>query len=209
MPPGTGLDIPANESDPQVRLELLVRRASRPLMWFPTPDVFGVLLNRWHQKGARYIVARPDGPRQKPVQALVNASSTTLVRAGSILTPGPMVDETVMLMTYRPLALAGFTRRISSTTACTLRARSSRLKLTLPTRSWTLPILSLRYSTRPPLNSVTALVTSMVTVPVLGLGINPRGPSTRPSPPTLPMSSGEAIATSKSKKPPATRATRS
>src|SRR5580658_5918614 len=73
-----------------------------------------------------------------------------------------------------------------------------------------LPTLSVRYSTRPPLNSVTARATSMVTVPVFGLGMRPRGPSTRPSEPTWPMRSGVAIATSKSKKPsPWIRATRS
>src|SRR5437763_1948930 len=51
----------------------------------------------------------------------------------------------------------------------------ARSKLALPTGTWMLPNLSVRYSTRPPLNSVTALATSAVTVPVLGLGIRPRG----------------------------------
>ena len=38
--------------------------------------------------------------------------------------------------------------------------------------------------------SVTALATSIVTVPVFGLGINPRGPRTFPSRPTFPIRSG-------------------
>ena len=49
---------------------------------------------------------------------------------------------------------------------------------------------STRNSILPPLMSVTALATSTVTVPVFGLGIRPRGPSTRPSRPTLPIRSG-------------------
>ena len=89
-------------------------------------------------------------------------------------------------------------------------ARScSRVNETLPTRTWTLPTLSVRYSTRPPLNSVTALPTSVVTVPVFGLGMSPRGPRTRPSLPTWPIMSGVAMATSKSRNPPSTLATRS
>src|SRR5450756_1249618 len=51
---------------------------------------------------------------------------------------------------------------------------------------WRLACLSERNSILPPLISVTALVTSIVTVPVLGLGMRPRGPSTLPRRPTLP-----------------------
>ena len=47
-------------------------------------------------------------------------------------------------------------------------------------RKLRLPFLSTRKSTLPPLMSLTALVTSMVTVPVFGFGMRPRGPSTRP-----------------------------
>ena len=46
-------------------------------------------------------------------------------------------------------------------------------------------------------------------MPVFGFGISPRGPSTRPSWPTLPIWSGVAIATSKSVKPSSTRLARS
>src|SRR3954451_23350143 len=61
--------------------------------------------------------------------------------------------------------------------------------------------LSTRNSILPPLMSLTALVTSGVTVPVLGFGMRPRGPSTRPRRPTLPMRSGVATTASKSRRP--------
>jgi len=49
----------------------------------------------------------------------------------------------------------------------------------------------------PPLMSVTAFVTSMVTVPVFGFGIRPRGPRIRAIRPILAIWSGVAIAASK------------
>src|SRR5581483_1792357 len=67
-----------------------------------------------------------------------------------------------------------------------------------------LPCRSVLNSILPPLISVTALATSGVTVPVFGFGIRPRGPSTRPRRPTLPISSGLATTASKSRRPPAT-----
>ncbi|CFE44108.1 Uncharacterised protein [Mycobacterium tuberculosis] len=48
-----------------------------------------------------------------------------------------------------------------------------------------LACLSTRKLILPPLMSATALATSAVTVPVFGLGIRPRGPSTRAMRPTL------------------------
>src|SRR6516164_5235852 len=72
-----------------------------------------------------------------------------------------------------------------------------------------LPCRSTRNSILPPLISDTALATSGVTVPVLGLGIRPRGPSTRPSRPTLPIRSGVATTASKSRNPPWIRSIRS
>ena len=71
----------------------------------------------------------------------------------------------------------------------------------MPTGAWTFPDLSTRNSILPALISRTALVTSMVTVPALGLGIRPRGPSTLPSAPSWPMTSGVATMTSHSSQP--------
>ena len=64
---------------------------------------------------------------------------------------------------------------------------------------WRLECRSTRNSILPPLMSVTALATSTVTVPVFGFGIRPRGPSTRPSRPILPIMSGVATTASKSR----------
>ncbi len=52
------------------------------------------------------------------------------------------------------------------------------------------------------LTSLTALATSIVTVPLLGLGINPRGPRIRPIGPILPMQEGIVMITSTSVQPP-------
>ena len=54
-------------------------------------------------------------------------------------------------------------------------------KENFPTGTATLPFLSSLNSTRPAFTSFTALAVSSVTVPVLGFGIRPRGPSTLPS----------------------------
>src|SRR5436305_1087386 len=92
-----------------------------------------------------------------------------------------MVDDRVTFFTYLPLAAAGLTRSSSSTTARKLVARSSTGKLALPIGTCTTPLLRavVRYSTLPPLKSLTALATSVVTVPVFGLGMRPRRPRTR------------------------------
>ncbi|SKV61799.1 Uncharacterised protein [Mycobacteroides abscessus subsp. abscessus] len=74
---------------------------------------------------------------------------------------------------------------------------------------WRLECLSTRKLIFPPLISVTALATSGVTVPVLGFGIRPRGPSTRAIRPTLAIWSGVAMAASKSTQPPWIRSIRS
>src|SRR5918997_445031 len=64
-----------------------------------------------------------------------------------------------------------------------------------------IPYRSTRYSILPRLISSTARPTSCVTVPLLGFGMSPRGPSTGPSWPTALIWSGVATATSKSMKP--------
>src|SRR3972149_214931 len=73
---------------------------------------------------------------------------------------------------------------------------------TLPTGTCRFPVLSTRNSILPALASRTALVTSIVTVPDLGLGIRPRGPRMRPSGPIWPIRSGVAMMTSHSSHPP-------
>src|ERR1017187_1869333 len=85
--------------------------------------------------------------------------------------PGLMVEHSVVLLTYLPLATAGFAL---ITALIRLAAFSTSLpasKLTLPTGAWMMPVLSTRNSTLPALISRIALATSTVTVPVLGLGI--------------------------------------
>mmetsp|Transcript_6947 Transcript_6947/g.28280 ORF Transcript_6947/g.28280 Transcript_6947/m.28280 type:complete len:228 (-) Transcript_6947:181-864(-) len=72
-----------------------------------------------------------------------------------------------------------------------------------------MPCLSARNSTLPPLNSPTAVATSGVTVPALGLGMRPLGPRARPSLAALGIMSGEAMRRSKSIMPPAISSTRS
>ena len=89
---------------------------------------------------------------------------------------GPWCVDTVTDRKYRPLAAGGLARWSSSTTARMLATSCSWLNEALPTRMWTLPTLSVRYSTRPPLNSPTALPTSVVTVPGLGVGHEAAGP---------------------------------
>ena len=61
---------------------------------------------------------------------------------------------------------------------------------------WRFPVLSTLNSTLPFLASSIAFLTSGVTVPVLGLGINPLGPKILPSLATLGIISGVAMTTS-------------
>ena len=62
-------------------------------------------------------------------------------------------------------------------------------------------VLSSLYSILPAFKSWTALATSIVTVPALGLGIKPFGPSTRPRRPTTLIMLGVATTLSKSNHP--------
>src|SRR6185503_17976029 len=110
----------------------------------------------------------------------------------SILTPGPIVDDSVTLLRYLPLAADGFALTMLSTSAWALATRDSGANEILPNGAWMMPVLSTRNSTLPALISFTALAISTVTVPVLGFGISPRGPSTFPSLPTARIMSGVA-----------------
>ena len=64
-----------------------------------------------------------------------------------------------------------------------------------------IPALSTLKSILPALTSLIAAPRSFVTVPLLGLGIRPRGPSTRPKAPILPMTLGMVMITSMSVHP--------
>src|SRR6266496_4404465 len=74
--------------------------------------------------------------------------------------------------------------------ARTFCSSASGLNDFFPTAACTIPLLSTRNSIFPPFNSLPARATSIVTVPALGLGIRPRGPSTFPRGPSWPMTSG-------------------
>ena len=82
--------------------------------------------------------------------------------SGEILTPGPIVDDVAMPFMYRPFADAGRARCSSSSTARVVPQRGSRPGSSpCPSGTCTLPLRSVRYSTLPPLNSETALPTSV------------------------------------------------
>src|SRR5262249_12087495 len=130
-------------------------------------------------------------------------------RCASTWMPGPIVDDTVMDRRYCPFEAAGFARTIASSRAVALATSCSLENDFLPTGTWTLPALSTRNSTLPAFTSRTARDTSKVTVPSLGFGMSPRGPSTLPSLPTWPMRSGVAMVESNSIQPPWIRSTRS
>src|SRR5213593_3531515 len=76
------------------------------------------------------------------------------------------------------------------TSACAFAISELVANDALPTGAWMMPVLSTRNSTLPALISLTAFEMSTVTVPVFGLGIRPRGPSTFPSLPTARIMSG-------------------
>src|SRR5699024_4693408 len=116
-------------------------------------------------------------------------------------TPGPMVGAKVMLLKYCPFRLLGRALLMASIRVWKLSANCSSVKEAFPIGTWIMFVLSNLYSILPALISLTALVTSMVTVPDLGLGIRPLGPSTRPRRPTTPIMSGVATTTSKSSHP--------
>src|SRR5215469_9484826 len=107
-------------------------------------------------------------------------------------TPGLMVEHTVALLTYLPLATAGLALITAVIRLAAFSTSLSEEKLTLPTGAWMMPVLSTRNSTLPALTSFTALATSTVTVPVFGLGMRPRGPRILPSLPTDRIISGVA-----------------
>src|SRR5262245_6897219 len=107
-----------------------------------------------------------------------------LMRCASTSIPGPIVVETTSARRYVPLEAEGLARMIDSMTVMALATSWSVWNDRFPTETCTLPTLSTRYSTLPALASRTARLTSKVTVPSLGFGMSPRGPSTLPRRPT-------------------------
>src|ERR1700730_18038049 len=99
---------------------------------------------------------------------------------------------------YLPLATVGLALITLLITTVAFSTSFSDGNEILPTGTCTSAVLSVRNSTLPALTSCTALATSKVTVPVLGLGISPLGPSTLPNRPTAFITSGVAISASKS-----------
>src|SRR6056297_603065 len=73
----------------------------------------------------------------RPIAAA--SSHSGLRRPVSTWTPGPIVDDTVIFLMYRPLADAGFARWISSMTARKFCSSAGGSKLDLPSGTWTLP----------------------------------------------------------------------
>src|SRR5271156_2066496 len=109
-----------------------------------------------------------------------------------------MVELSVMPRMYLPLAADGLARTTLLMTVVALSISFCGGKESLPTGTCTRAVLSVRNSTLPALISRMPAATSLVTVPVLGLGIRPRGPSTLPRRPTDFIMSGVAIKASKS-----------
>ena len=94
------------------------------------------------------------------------------------------------------LADAGRAFQMASNTIRPFCSSASCAKEIFPIPRWMSPCLSILNSTFPFFTSLTALPTSIVTVPAFGLGISPRGPNTLPSLPTSFIKSGVEIATS-------------
>src|SRR5580765_937681 len=109
-----------------------------------------------------------------------------------------MEDEIYAPLMYLPLAAAGLALTTLEITAVAFSTSLSGVNEILPTGTCTSAVLSVRNSTLPALISFTAFVMSIVTVPVLGFGIRPFGPSTLPSLPTDRIMSGVEITASKS-----------
>src|SRR4029078_7907464 len=128
--------------------------------------------------------------------------TTTSMCVVSMRTPGPIVDDSVTLLRYLPLAAAGLALTMLSTSAWALATSASPLNDILPTGAWMIPDLSTRNSTLPALISLIALAMSVVTVPVFGFGISPRGPRTLRGRPTARIMAGVATTASKSVQPP-------
>src|ERR1035437_2172225 len=115
--------------------------------------------------------------------------------------PGPIVELRKMPLTYLPLAADGLALSTELMTVMALSTSFCGSNESLPTGTWTSAVLSVRNSTLPALISRMAETTSVETVPVLGFGMRPLGPSTLPRRPTDFIMSGVAIRASKAVQP--------
>src|SRR5207245_6366272 len=103
-----------------------------------------------------------------------------------------MLELRKQALMYLPLATEGFALITLEMTVVALSISLSGVNEILPTGTCTSAVLSVRNSTLPALISLIAFATSLVTVPVFGFGISPRGPSTFPNRPTERIMSGVA-----------------
>ena len=115
--------------------------------------------------------------------------------------PGLIVDAIEIDFIYVPFAVLGFIFTKVEINSSAFSLICSGLKETLPIDECTMPNLSTLKAIFPFLTSSTALATSGVTVPDLGLGIKLRGPNTRPSLAIIAITSGVAMITSMSVHP--------
>src|SRR5258707_531306 len=113
--------------------------------------------------------------------------------AVSIEIPGLIVEASVTLRRYLPFAVVGLALSTAFNRVLAFSTNLPALKLILPTGTCTMPVLSVRNSTLPAFSSLTAFAISNVTVPVLGLGISPRGPSTLPKRGTVTFDIAKAV----------------
>src|SRR5438067_1939967 len=92
-----------------------------------------------------------------------------------------MVEDIYEALMYLPLAATGLALITLVITVVALSTSFSAENEIFPTGTCTSAVLSVRNSTLPAFTSWIAFATSVVTVPVFGFGIRPRGPSTLPS----------------------------
>src|ERR1039458_1306481 len=104
------------------------------------------------------------------------ALAAVSIGAVSSKIPGPIVELNVQPLMYFPLATDGLAliTLVISTVAFSMSLSGE--NEIFPTGQCTSAVLSVRNSTLPAFTSCTALATSIVTVPVFGLGIRPFGP---------------------------------
>src|SRR5262249_7756092 len=97
----------------------------------------------------RFSQSDPSGVKSVP-QLQKTPAPPPVRLAGSIFTPGPMVEATAIFFKNVPLAPDGFAFITASAKARMLSTRAFSLKLALPTPAWIRPAFSTLNSTAPP-----------------------------------------------------------